>query len=79
MATGHRLSFGAGRTFGSSSAGRHDVLLAAGGAAGRRLEALRRGTVVRVSYRVAASTGVRPVQAVGSGAATEPVSEEVAG
>jgi hypothetical protein len=69
VATGHRLSFGAGRTFGSGSAGRHDVLLAAGGAAGRRLGALRRGTVVRVSYRVAASTGVRPVQAVGSGAA----------
>src|SRR4051794_7749395 len=69
VAVGHRLSFGPGRAFGSGSAGRRDVLLAADGAAARVLAGLRRGIRVRVSYGVRADGGVRPVQAIGSGAA----------
>jgi hypothetical protein len=69
VAIGHRLSFGAGRTFGSGSAGRADVLLGADGAAARVLAGLRRGARVTVSYGARTDAGVRPAQAVGSGAA----------
>jgi Phosphodiester glycosidase len=67
-AVGHRLSFGPGRAFGSGPAGRGDVLLAADGAAARVLAGLRRGTRVAVSYGARTDAGVRPANAVGSGA-----------
>jgi hypothetical protein len=69
VATGRRLPFGSGARYGSGSAGRGDVLLAADGAAARVLAVLRRGAKVQVSYGVRANGGTRPVQAIGSGAA----------
>ena len=70
VAVGHRLSFGAGRTFGSGSAGRRDVLFAASGHGGRELARPAPGhggpALVPASRR---ARGGRPVQAVGSGAA----------
>jgi hypothetical protein len=68
VAVGRRLSFGPGKAFGSGSAGRGDVLLAADGAAARVLARLHRGTRVAVSYGARTDAGVRPEQAVGSGA-----------
>jgi hypothetical protein len=69
VAVGHRLSFGPGRAFGSGSAGRGDLLVAADGAAARALTGLRRGSRVTLSYGVRTDAGARPAQAVGSGAA----------
>src|SRR4051794_19576565 len=69
VAVGHRLSFGPGKAFGSGPAGRHDVLLAADGAAARVLAGLRHGTRVTVSYAARTDAGARPSQAVGSGGA----------
>jgi hypothetical protein len=68
VAIGHRLSFGPRSAFGSGSAGRHDVLLGATGAAARMLAGLRPGTRVRVSYAARTDTGTKPMQALGSGA-----------
>ena len=69
VAAGRRVPFGAGSTFGSGGAGRADLLLAADGAAARQLAGLRRGARVAVSYAAQTDGGVRPAQAVGSGAA----------
>jgi len=68
VAAARRVAFGAGSTWGSGTQGRGDVLLAASGAAGRALKALRPRAAVAVDYALRAADGTRLGEAVGSGA-----------